>query len=150
MQGYYRASAATSGVIDADGWYYTGDLAIMDDKGYVSIVGRKNDMIIRGGQNIQPLEIETYLTRHPRIREAALVGVPSRVGGEEAWAFIILKEGEQMDATEVLDFCRAELEPYKIPNKVRFVADFPRSEIGKPQKYILRQEILNDSSEKKP
>jgi len=149
MLGYYRASEATSEVIDADGWYYTGDLGIMDEQGYLRIVGRKKDMIIRGGQNIYPVEIEAYLTRHPKIREATVVGVPSAVGGEEMWAFILLKDGEQMSATEVLDFCRAELESYKIPNKVRFVTDFPRSETGKPQKYKLREEILSEMGGRK-
>ena len=149
MRGYHRAERTTAGVIDAQGWYYTGDLAMLDEQGYLRIVGRKSDMIIRGGQNIYPMEIEAYLAQHPKIREAAVVGVPSRVAGEEAWAFIILKEGERMDAREVLDFCRAALEPYKIPNKVRFVADFPRSENGKPQKYKIRQEILGEKGERK-
>ncbi len=149
MLGYYHASNATSDVIDADGWYYTGDLAIMDEKGYLRIVGRKKDLIIRGGQNIYPAEIEAYLTTHPKIHEATVVGIPSMVGGEEAWAFILLNDGEQMTEKEVLDFCRAELEAYKIPNKVRFVTDFPRSESGKPQKHKLREDILSEMEEKK-
>lgn len=149
MLGYYRAPDATAEAIDADGWYYTGDLAMIDEQGYLRIVGRKKDVIIRGGQNIYPAEIEAFLTTHPKIREAAVVGVPSAVGGEEVWAFILLKDGEQMSARQVLDFCRDELESYKIPNKVRFVTDFPRSETGKPQKYKLREEILNEMGEEK-
>ena len=148
MLGYYHSSGTTSDVIDGDGWYYTGDLAKMDENGYIRIVGRKKDMIIRGGQNIFPAEIEGFLITHPKIREAAVVGLPSLVGGEEAWAFILLKDGEQMVPREVLDFCRAHLEPYKIPNKVRFVTDFPRSETGKPQKFKLREDILNEKGEK--
>jgi fatty-acyl-CoA synthase len=144
MMGYYQAPDTTSDVIDADGWYYTGDLAVMDEKGYIRIMGRKKDMIIRGGQNIYPAEIETYLSTHPKIREATVVGVPSTVGGEQVWAFILLTDGEQMGVQEVLDFFRAELEPYKIPNKVRFVTDLPRSESGKPQKYILLEKISSE------
>jgi len=138
MLGYYRAPDTTAEVIDEDGWYYTGDLAVIDEAGYLRIVGRKKDVIIRGGQNVYPAEIETYLTSHPRIREAAVVGVPSAVGGESARAFVILQDGAQMAAQEVLDYCRAALEPYKIPSRVQFVAEFPRSETGKPQKFKLR------------
>jgi fatty-acyl-CoA synthase len=149
MQGYYHAPEATSDVIDQDGWYATGDLARLDEKGYLQIVGRKNDMIIRGGQNIYPAEIEAYLVTHPDIQEAAVVGVPSEVGGEQAWAFIIQKPGAELTAVQVLDFCRKELEPYKIPNQVRFVADFPRTEIGKPQKFRLQSNILSELRKEK-
>jgi len=144
MLGYYGRPEATSDVIDKDGWYATGDLTKLDADGYLHIVGRKKDMIIRGGQNIYPVEIEAYLTSHPGIQEAAVVGAPSAVSGEEAWAFIILKPGSMMSAQQVLDFCRAELEPFKIPSQVRFVTDFPRTEIGKPQKYRLQSDILKE------
>jgi acyl-CoA synthetase (AMP-forming)/AMP-acid ligase II len=149
MQGYYHAPEATSDVIDQHGWYATGDLARLDEKGYLHIVGRKKDMIIRGGQNIYPAEIEAYLVTHPDIQEAAVVGVPSEVGGEQAWAFIIMKPGAELNARQVLDYCRKELEPYKIPNQVRFVADFPRTEIGKPQKFRLQSDILSELSKGK-
>jgi fatty-acyl-CoA synthase len=144
MLGYYGHPDATSEVIDKNGWYSTGDLAMMDADGYLHIMGRKKDMIIRGGQNIYPVEIETYLTSHPDIQEAAVVGVPSALSGEEAWAFVILKPGARMSAQQVLDYCRAELEAYKIPNQVRFVVDFPRTETGKPQKYRLQSDILTE------
>ena len=144
MLGYYGHPGATSEVIDKEGWYSTGDLAMLDAEGYLHIVGRKKDMIIRGGQNIYPMEIETYLTSHPDIQEAAVVGVPSALSGEEAWAFIILKPGAEMSPQQVLDYCRAELEAYKIPNQVRFVEDFPRTETGKPQKYRLQSDILTE------
>lgn len=144
MLGYFGHPEATSDVIDKDGWYSTGDLARLDEKGYLHIVGRKKDMIIRSGQNIYPVEIEAYLTSHPSIQEAAVVGAPSTVSGEEAWAFIILKPGAEMTAQQVLDYCRAELEPFKIPSQVRFVTDFPRTEIGKPQKYRLQLDILHE------
>jgi fatty-acyl-CoA synthase len=138
MLGYYRAPEMTAEAMDEDGWYYTGDLAVIDDEGYLRIVGRKKDVIIRGGQNIYPAEIEIYLTSHPGVREAAVVGVPSAVGGESAWAFVILENGAEMTAQEILDYCRAELEPYKIPGHVQIVTEFPRSETGKPQKFKLR------------
>ncbi len=144
MLGYYRAPQMTAEVMDKDGWYYTGDLAVIDDEGYLRIVGRKKDVIIRGGQNIYPAEIETYLTAHPKIRESAIVGVPSAVGGESAWAFILLEDGAEMTAQEVLDYCRAELEPYKIPSRVKFMAEFPRSGTGKPQKFKLREIALEE------
>jgi len=142
MLGYYGHPEATSDVIDKDGWYSTGDLARLDTQGYLHIVGRKKDMIIRSGQNIYPVEIETYLACHPDIQEAAVVGIPSAVSGEEVWAFIILKSGSKLNVQQVLDYCRAELEPFKVPSQVRFVNDFPRSEIGKPQKYRLQSDIM--------
>jgi len=141
MLGYYAAPERTSQVVDAEGWYYTGDLATMDDRGYIRILGRKDDMIIRGGQNIYPAEIEACLERQERIQEAAVLGVPDSVGGERVWAFVILQEGAQMTVNEVLSGCRAELEAYKIPDEVRFVEDFPRSAQNKPQKYLLRQMV---------
>jgi fatty-acyl-CoA synthase len=143
MLGYYRAPEATAEVIDEQGWYYTGDLARMDENGYVRIVGRKKDVIIRGGQNIYPAEIEAYLASHPKVREAAAIGVPADVGGETVWAFVLLENGVQMTEREVLDYCRAELEPYKIPSRVRFVSEFPRSEGGKPLKWELRQTAMH-------
>jgi fatty-acyl-CoA synthase/long-chain acyl-CoA synthetase len=148
MQGYYRAPEVTATVLDEDGWYYTGDMARIDERGYVQIVGRKKDVIIRGGQNIYPPEIESYLTSHPRIREAALVGVPSAPGGESAWAFVILEEGAKMTRQEVLDHCRAALEPHKIPSRVRFVPDFPRSNTGKPRKFRLRAMALREAQDR--
>jgi len=144
MLGYYGHPDATSDVIDKEGWYSTGDLAKLDKDGYLQIMGRKKDMIIRSGQNIYPAEIEAYLITHPDIQEVAVLGAPSAVSGEEVWAFIILKPGAEMNARQVLDYCRAELEPYKIPNQVRFVTDFPRTEIGKPQKYRLQSDILSE------
>lgn len=144
MLGYYHDTDATAAAIDKDGWYYTGDLALVDEQGYLHIVGRKKDVIIRGGQNIYPAEIETYLVAHPKIREAAVVGVPSAVGEEQAWAFVLLEDGAEMTAREVLEYCRAALEAYKIPGRVSFVSDFPRSETGKPQKFKLREMALHE------
>ncbi|MCX7680520.1 MAG: acyl--CoA ligase [Anaerolineae bacterium] len=147
MLGYYRAPEATAAVMDEEGWYYTGDLAFVDEQGYLHIVGRKKDVIIRGGQNIYPAEIEAYLVAHPKIREAAVVGVPSEVGGESVWAFVLLEDGVEMTAQEVLDYCRAALEAYKIPSRVRFLREFPRSATGKPQKFKLRELALQEGGE---
>jgi acyl-CoA synthetase (AMP-forming)/AMP-acid ligase II len=144
MLGYYRAPEATAQVLDEDGWYYTGDLARIDSEGYLHIVGRKKDMIIRGGRNIYPAEVEAYLTAHEAIREVAVVGVPSALEGESVWAFVILEEGTRMAARELLDFCREGLELYKMPGQVRFVDDFPRSANGKPQKFRLREAALSE------
>jgi acyl-CoA synthetase (AMP-forming)/AMP-acid ligase II len=142
MQGYFRAPEATSDVIDKDGWYSTGDMAKMDEDGYLYIMGRKKDMIIRSGQNIYPAEIEAYLVTHPDIQEAAVIGMPSTLSGEEVWAFIIPRPGADLSPRQVLDYCRKELEAFRIPNQVRIVKDFPRTEIGKPQKYLLKAGIL--------
>jgi fatty-acyl-CoA synthase len=144
MLGYYQAPELTAEVIDEGGWLYTGDLATIDEKGYLHIVGRKKDVIIRGGQNIYPAEIESYLATHPKIGEVAVVGVPAAVGGESVWAFVRLAEGVEMTAREVLDYCREALEPYKIPSQVRFLSEFPRAETGKSRKVELRAMALQE------
>jgi len=144
MMGYWRAPDRTAEVVDEEGGYYTGDLAIIDEQGYLRIVGRKKDMIIRGGQNIYPAEIENYLVAHDKIKEAAVVGVPAPIAGERVWAFVILEEGAGMTAREVLDYCRVGMEVYKIPDRVRFVTDFPRAASGKPQKFNLREVALRE------
>ena len=146
MSGYYRAPELTAQVLDEDGWLFTGDMARIDEKGYIHVVGRKKDLIIRGGQNIYPAEIENHLASHPRIAEAAVVGVPAAVGGESVWAFIRLKDNEAMSVREVLDHCRGALEIFKIPSEVRFLAEFPRGEAGKPQKFELRAAAIKERS----
>jgi fatty-acyl-CoA synthase len=143
MLGYFGAPEATAQVLDEEGWYHTGDLARVDEGGYIHIVGRKKDMIIRGGQNIYPAEIEIYLASHPKVQEVAVVGVPSPLGDESVWAFVLTEEGAEMTSLEVLDYCRQELEPYQIPSHVEFVAELPRSQTGKPQKFKLREAALN-------
>jgi len=146
MLGYWGASDLTEQVLDPEGWYHTGDMAVMDERGYLRIVGRKKDMIIRGGRNIYPEEIERRLTAHPAIREAAVVGVPGRFGDEEVWAFVIPEEGHTLTPQEVREFCRGALEPYQIPQVVRVVEDFPRASTGKPQKFRLREMALESSA----
>ncbi len=142
MQGYWGAPDLTEQVLDPEGWYHTGDMAVMDEKGYLRIVGRKKDMIIRGGRNIFPEEIERHLVTHPGIREAAVVGVPGRFGDEEVWAFVIPEPGYPLSPQEVREYCRGRLEPYQIPQTVRIVEDFPRASTGKPQKFRLRELAL--------
>jgi fatty-acyl-CoA synthase len=148
MLGYYRAPELTREVLDPEGWYHTGDLATMDEQGFIRIVGRKKDVIIRGGQNIYPAEIEHFLMSLPGIREAAVVGVPAPAGGEQVWAFIIPEEGATVDAQEVLARCRGALARYQVPEQVRFVSTLPRSALGKVNKVALRAEALQEFSAK--
>jgi acyl-CoA synthetase (AMP-forming)/AMP-acid ligase II len=144
MRGYYQAPELTAKVLDQEGWLYTGDMAFIDQKGYLRIVGRKKDVIIRGGQNIYPTEIEHYLETHPKIGKTAVVGVPAAVGGESVWAFVRLKQNTQMTIQEVLDYCRGTLETYKIPSQVRFVSELPQAEMGKSQKFKLRAAAMQE------
>jgi acyl-CoA synthetase (AMP-forming)/AMP-acid ligase II len=146
MRGYYQAPELTAKVLDQEGWLYTGDMAFIDQKGYLRIVGRKKDVIIRGGQNIYPTEIEHYLETHPKIGKTAVVGVPAAVGGESVWAFVRLKQNTQMTIQEVLDYCRGTLETYKIPSQVRFVSELPQAEMGKSQKFKLRAAAMQELS----
>ena len=139
MKGYYKAPELTAEVLDEEGWYYTGDLAVMDDQGYYKIVGRKKDMIIRGGQNIFPLEIENFLLTHPGIKQVAVVGVPSELEGETVWAFVVLKEGEHLTPKDVLGFCRGQIAPFKVPSVVRIVNELPVTGTQKVQKFKLRE-----------
>jgi fatty-acyl-CoA synthase/long-chain acyl-CoA synthetase len=150
MLGYYDDPEMTAQVIDEDGWYHTGDLGVMDQDGYIRVVSRKKDVIIRGGQNIYPAEIEGYLAAHPKIREAAVVGVPATVGGENVWAFVVLEDGAAMTAQQVLSYCRQEMEPYKIPSEVRFVLCFPCAQSGKVQKFKLRARALQEMERREP
>lgn len=144
MVGYWGAPDLTAQVVDEEGWYRTGDLAVMDEEGYLRIVGRKKDMIIRGGRNIYPEKIERHLMAHPAVREAAVVGVPGGLGGEDVWAFVIPEEGADLTPRQVREHCRGVLEPYEIPQVVRVVEDFPRSSTGKPQKFRLREMALQE------
>ncbi|MDW8069109.1 MAG: class I adenylate-forming enzyme family protein [Anaerolineae bacterium] len=146
MLGYWGAADLTQEVLDPEGWYHTGDMAVMDERGYLRIVGRKKDMIIRGGRNIYPEEIERHLVAHPAIREAAVVGVPGRFGDEEVWAFVIPEPGHPLTAQEVREFCRGVLEPYQVPQVVRVVEDFPRASTGKPQKFRLREIAISETA----
>ena len=139
MKGYYNNPDATAEAIDADGWLHSGDLGIMDDKGYLAITGRHKDMIIRGGENIYPREIEEFLFQMEAVRDVQVVGVPSRKYGEEVGAFVILKEGHTLAPEDVRDFCRGRISRHKIPRHVAFTAEYPMTASGKVQKYILKE-----------
>lgn len=139
MAGYYNMPEATRQAIDEEGWLHTGDLAVMDEEGYCNITGRLKDMIIRGGENIYPREIEEFLYRHPKIADVQVVGLPDLKYGEEVCAVIRLREGEKATAEEIREFCRGQIAHNKIPRYVDFVQDYPVTASGKIQKYRLRE-----------
>ncbi|MBZ5724406.1 MAG: AMP-binding protein [Acidobacteriia bacterium] len=149
MKGYDEEPAATAAAIDAEGWLHTGDLAVMRPDGYFRITGRARDMIIRGGENIYPREIEEFLYSHPKISDVQIVGLPDERLGETVLAWIRLKPGETADEEEIRAFCRARLAHYKVPQHIRFVDAFPMTLSGKVQKYRIRQhEIAERGLEK--
>jgi fatty-acyl-CoA synthase len=141
MRGYWRDPDRTAEAIDFAGWMHTGDLAVLDQEGYCNIVGRVKDMIIRGGENIYPREIEEFLYRHPKVLEVAVVGLFDQRYGEEICAVIRLREGVTADPEEVRAFCRGQIAHYKVPKYVRFVHEFPMTVSGKVQKYRIREQI---------
>ena len=142
MKGYYKLPEATAGVIDAEGWLHSGDVGIKDENGNYRITGRIKDMIIRGGENIYPKEIEDFLYQMPQIKDVQVAGVPSEKYGEEVGAFIVRKENEQLTLEEVRDFCRGQIARFKIPKYVFFVDAFPVTGSGKIQKFKLREMSL--------
>jgi fatty-acyl-CoA synthase len=144
MLGYWGDEEKTREAIDAARWMHTGDLAVIDENGFCSIVGRSKDMVIRGGENIYPREVEEFLYRHPKVLDVQCVGVPDQKFGEELCACIILRPGMRADAEEIREFCRGQIAHYKIPRYVRFMEAFPMTVTGKIQKYLLRQEMAND------
>ncbi len=144
MKGYYNMPEKTAETIDEDGWLHSGDLAVMHANGYVNIVGRVKDMIIRGGENIYPAEIEAFLMRHPKIAEAQVVGLPDPFMGEEVCALLRLKAGETLTEDEVRDYCKANIARHKVPKFFRFVEGFPLTASGKVQKFKLREQLIKD------
>jgi fatty-acyl-CoA synthase len=140
MKGYYKMPEATARAIDDDGWLHTGDLAVMDENGYCKITGRIKDMIIRGGENIYPREIEEFLYTHPKVLDVQVVGIPSEKYGEEVAAYIILKEGETAEPEEFRKFCTDRIAFHKIPAFFFFVDEYPATASGKIQKYKLREQ----------
>ena len=140
MLGYWNDAARTGEAIDTAGWMHTGDLATMDNDGYISIVGRSKDMIIRGGENVYPREIEEFLFNHPAVGDVQVVGIPDDRYGEEIAAFIRLKDDHSADAEEIRDFCRGRIAHFKVPRHVFFVDEFPMTVTGKIQKYKLREQ----------
>ncbi len=142
MLGYYQDATATAAAIDAEGWLHTGDLAVRQPTGYFRITGRIKDMVIRGGENIYPREIEEFLFTHPAICQAAVVGLPDAKFGEELCAWIQLKAAAELTEDAVRDYCRAKLAHYKVPRYVRFVSEFPQTVTGKIQKFKIREQMI--------
>jgi fatty-acyl-CoA synthase len=139
MKGYYNMPEATAQAIDKDGWLHTGDLGTMDAQGYFKITGRIKDMIIRGGENISPREIEEYLLGMEGIRDIQVAGIASPKFGEEVGAFVIRKDGAAITEEDVRDFCRGTIANFKVPKYVFFVNSYPMTASGKIQKYKLRE-----------
>jgi fatty-acyl-CoA synthase len=139
MLGYWRDPAATGEAIDEARWMHTGDLAVMDDQGYVNIVGRIKDMIIRGGENVYPREVEEFLYTHSAIADVQVIGIPDDRYGEEVCAWVVVKKGMSLDEEELREFCRGKIARYKIPRYVRFVDEFPMTVTGKIRKIEMRE-----------
>lgn len=143
MVGYYNLPEKTAETIDKDGWLHSGDLAVMRPDGYLNIVGRVKDMIIRGGENIYPAEIEAFLMRHPKIAEAQIIGLPDPFMGEEVCA-MIRRADETLTAEELHEYCKANMARHKLPKFIRFVSSYPLTASGKVQKFILREQMIKE------
>jgi fatty-acyl-CoA synthase len=139
MKGYYKMPEATRQAIDEEGWLHTGDLACVDEEGYYKITGRYKDMIIRGGENIYPREIEEFLYTHPAVKDVQVVGVPDEKYGEEVLACVIRDPQTDVTEEQLMEFVRQGLARHKIPRYIRFVESFPMTASGKIQKFALRE-----------
>jgi fatty-acyl-CoA synthase len=146
MLGYWKNPEATAQAIDSAHWMHTGDLATMDSEGYINIVGRIKDMIIRGGENVYPREIEEFLHTHPKVNDVQVIGIPDAKYGEEIAAWVKLKPGEEVRAEELKEFCKGKMSYYKIPRYFKFVNDFPMTVTGKPQKFQMRRQSIEELS----
>lgn len=144
MQGYWNDPERTAESIDSAGWMHTGDLATIDNEGYCNIVGRVKDMVIRGGENIYPREIEEYLYKHPKISDVQVFGVPDKRFGEELCAWIALNVNESADENEIREFCQGQIAHYKIPRYIRFVENYPMTVTGKIQKFVMREKMIEE------
>ena len=142
MREYWDEPERTRESIDATGWMHTGDLAILDDEGYCDIVGRVKDMIIRGGENIYPRELEEYLIQHDKIQDVSVFGIPDEKYGEQICAWIQLCTGETADEEEIKDYCRGQIAHYKVPYRIEFVSEFPMTVTGKIQKFVMRDQVI--------
>ena len=140
MKGYWGRPDETADAIDPDGWFHTGDIAKMDEDGYFYIVDRKKDLIIAGGYNIVPREVEEVLFMHPKVMEAAVVGIPDPKRGETVWAFVVPKEGQTVTEEELNAFCRENLAPYKVPRTYAFRDELPKTQVGKVLRRVLVEE----------
>ncbi|MBO0690615.1 MAG: AMP-binding protein, partial [Candidatus Dormibacteraeota bacterium] len=144
MLGYWNNEEATRDAIDAGRWMHTGDLATMDEDGYLKIVGRIKDMIIRGGENVYPREIEEYLYTHPDVADVQVIGVPSERYGEEVMAWVRLREGAAVSEDDLVAFCRGRISTFKIPRYWKFVSEFPMTVTGKIQKFRMRETAVEE------
>ncbi len=143
MQGYWNDPERTADAV-RDGWMHTGDLATLDEQGYCNIVGRVKDMVIRGGENVYPREVEEFLFRHPKVAAVQVFGVPDARYGEELAAWIIPKPGQACTEDEIRDFCRDQIARYKVPRYIRFVDELPVTVTGKPQKFVMRAAMMRE------
>jgi fatty-acyl-CoA synthase len=144
MLGYWNDPERTAEAIDADGWMHTGDLATMDDDGYINIVGRIKDMIIRGGENVYPREIEEFLYTHPDVVDAQVIGVPDVKFGEEIMAWVVRREDSDLTIEELVGYCKGKIAHFKVPRHIRFVDEFPMTVTGKVQKFRMRELAIED------
>jgi fatty-acyl-CoA synthase len=144
MLGYWNNPEATAEAIDAGRWMHTGDLATMDENGYINIVGRIKDMIIRGGENIYPREIEEFLYGHPAVQDVQVIGVPDEKLGEEVMAWVVLKPGQKVEAEDIREYCRGRIAHYKVPRYVKFTDGFPMTVTGKIQKFKMRETAVEE------
>jgi fatty-acyl-CoA synthase len=144
MLGYWEDSERTAEAIDADGWMHTGDLAVLDDDGYARIVGRSKDMVIRGGENVYPREVEEFLYGHRAIADVQVIGVPDERFGEELMAWVVLRPGEELDEDGLREFCAGRIAHFKVPRYVCFVEEFPMTVTGKVQKFKLREQAIRE------
>ena len=144
MLGYWNDEARTAEAIDSDGWMHTGDLAVMDDEGYVNIVGRIKDMIIRGGENVYPREVEEFLYTHPNIVDVQVIGVPDVRYGEQVMAWVQLRDGADTTGEDIKEFCRGSIAHYKVPRYIKFTDTFPMTITGKIQKFKMREQSIEE------
>ncbi|MGZ0189746.1 MAG: AMP-binding protein, partial [Alphaproteobacteria bacterium] len=144
MQGYWNDAERTAEAIDADGWMHTGDLGVIDTEGYCNITGRVKDMLIRGGENVYPREVEEFLFRHPAVQDVQVFGLPDKKFGEEVVAWIVLRAGETATEADIRAFCQGQIAHYKIPRHVRFKTELPMTVTGKPQKFVMRDTMMEE------
>ena len=149
MKGYYKMPDATAEAIDSDGWLHTGDLACVDENGCYRITGRLKDMIIRGGENIYPKEIEEFIYTHPAVQDVQVIGVPDERYGEEAMACIIKKEGASLTAEEMTEYIKSHMARHKVPQYIEFMDAFPMNAAGKVLKYKMREAAVEKLGLKK-
>jgi fatty-acyl-CoA synthase len=144
MNGYWDDPERTAETVDEEGWLHSGDLGVMDEQGYVAVVGRLKDMIIRGGENIYPREIEEFLFTHPDIQDAKVIGVPDEKYGEAVCAWVQLRDGAVMSEEEIRDFCKDHIAYFKVPRYIRLVREFPMTVTGKVQKFKMREAMVEE------